>query len=149
MDTISNGTTRAVAWALAPPAILLAALNLPTVFYMNHLTRFATLGAIAATSASIIAGLKIEDPSVAFMTGLLECWIVIWASVLLLRFNPSAEFARLRWSKAPRSTEEYTQDDRVWQKFPSTLSLSRLSWTLDLLISFRRVNWSTEQRRRR
>lgn len=146
MDAINLQTVKTVSWALAPPTILLTALNLPTLFYANTLTRTSTLALVAAAAASVILGLKIESPSVAFMTGLLECWSVIWASVLLLRFNPTADFARLRWHKAPQSPEEYSADDEVWQRFPSAISLARLSWTLDLLISFRRVGWVLEKR---
>lgn len=132
------------AWALAPPTMLLAALNLPTVFYANSLTRSSTLVAIGATAASVIVNLKIENASVAFMTGLLECWITIWAAVLLLRFNPPAGFSRLRWSKAPTRPSEYEADGKVWQRFPETVSLDRLLWTADLLVGFRRVGWSVE-----
>ena len=138
------GQLIAGAWALAPPALLLTALNLPTVFYANKLTRASTLVAVGATAASVIANLKIENPSVAFMTGLLECWITIWASVLLLRFNPPAEFSRLRWSKAPTKTFEYEAEGKVWQRFPEHASMDRLLWTSDLLIGFRRVGWSVE-----
>ena len=144
MESVSPDAIVACSWALAPPALLLAALNFPSLFYRNQLSRGSTLVAIAASSASVITGLKIENPSVAFMTGLLECWIVIWASVLLLRFNPPADFARLRYTKAPRNLSEFEQDGKVWQRFPETISLARLSWTADLLISFRRAGWSFE-----
>jgi hypothetical protein len=146
MDSTNGDTILATAWALTPPTILLTALNFPAVFYANSLTRTSTLVAVAAASASVMAGLRIDDPSVAFMTGLLECWIVIWASVLLLRFNPPADFARLRWHKAPNAPEEYFHEDAVWQGFPQQISLTRLAWTLDLLISFRRVGWVLEKR---
>lgn len=145
MDRVDKATVMALSWAFVPPAILLTALNFPSVFYRNHITRTSTLAAIASTSASVITGLQIENASVAFMTGLLECWIIIWSSVLLLRFNPPADFARLRWTKGPQRPEEYAEDDKVWQRFPERLSWARLSWTLDLLISFRKVGWSLER----
>lgn len=145
MQNINDEAIRSIGWALSPPLILLTALNVPSVFYANYASRTSTLVAIAAASASVIFGVKVDNPSVAFMTGLLECWIVIWASVLLLRFNPPADFARLRYSKAPRSADEYAEGERLWQRYPQRFSLARLSWTLDLAISFRRVGWSIEK----
>jgi hypothetical protein len=145
MEALQQSHLTASIWALAPPTILLAALNFPTIFYASHVTRTATLVAVAATAISVITSLKIENSSVAFMTGLLECWITIWASVLLLRFNPSAEFSRVRWSKAPTNASEYEAEGRIWERFPGQVSLERLFWTMDLMISFRRIGWSFDQ----
>lgn len=148
MEAAQQNHIVAGACALAPPGILLTALNFPSIFYVNQVTRAATLVAVAASSISVITAVKIHNPSIAFMTGLLECWITIWASVLLIRFNPPSDFARLRWSKAPTKPTEYEADGKVWQKFPDKISLERLFWTLDLMISFRRVGWSFEQDKR-
>lgn len=145
MDAIPNDALVAASCTLAPPMILLTALNFPSVFYASQLTRLSTLVAVAASAASVITGLKIDNPSVAFMTGLLECWITIWATVLLLRFNPPAEFSRLRWTKAPTKASEYEADGKVWQRYPESISVERLVWTADLMISFRKVGWSFEQ----
>lgn len=145
MDVLPRDALVATSWALAPPTILLVALNVPSVFYMSQLTRMSTLVAVAASAVSVITSLKIANPSVAFMTGLLECWITIWATVLLIRFNPPADFSRLRWTKAPTRASEYEAGGKVWQRYPESISLERLVWTLDLMISFRRVGWSFEQ----
>lgn len=138
-DTMSTG-----ALVLAPPAILLAALNAPEICYKNHFTRGSTLVAVAASAVGVITQVKISNPSAAFMTGLMECWMIIWASVLLLRFDPTRNFARVRWHKAPLTPNEFLAEDRVWQRYPQAFSVERLSWTMNLLISFRRVGWSTD-----
>ena len=126
---------------LAPPLTLLLALNVPSISFRNYFTRFLTTILVAVSAGNVITEVKIQSPSLAFMTGLLEGWIVIWAAVLLLRYNPSIEARRRRWSREPQNDGEYGEGDLVWQSYPRHDWVSRLWWTTGLVISFRGVGW--------
>lgn len=132
---------KTVAWVLAPPAILLLALNTASITYTNYATRTLAAVLVAASASIVITTVKISIPSVAFMTGLLEGWLVIWAAVLLIYYNPTTEARRRRWSKVPEHDGEFESGGQVWQRYPAHDWTSRLAWSADLLISFRGAGW--------
>jgi hypothetical protein len=126
---------------LTPPALLLLALNIPFVSYRNNAARCLSAVMVAVSAVGVITTVKIKNPSLVFMTGLLEGWIVIWGAVLLIHYNPTVEARRLRWSRVPQHDGEYDEGGSVWQKYPQSDLGDRLMWTLDLLLSFRGVGW--------
>lgn len=126
---------------LVPPAILLLALNVPSLFHRNFATRVLITLLVVLGAGYVIATVHIENASLAFMTGLFEGWTVIWAAVLLIHFTPTTNARRRRWSKVPRFDGEFEEDGVVWQRYPRVDMLSRLCWTVDLLVNFRGVGW--------
>jgi hypothetical protein len=131
--------------SVLPPAILLIALNFPCLSYRNGATNASTFLMVLVAAFKVITYLEIESPTLAYLTGLWECWLVIWSAVLLFRFSPPTQAKRYRWSRKPRDGDEFVADGQVWQRYPVKLSLARLSWTLDLLISFRGEGWQLNE----
>lgn len=129
------------AQVFSAPSILLFAMNSPSLFYRSFPTRVLTVVATASAAGHAITTLRIASPSLAFMTGLLECWTVIWAAVLLLHHKPITDARRRRWSKRPERDGEYDEGGIVWQRYPRHNWVARLAWSFDLLISFRGVGW--------
>ncbi|KAK2033165.1 hypothetical protein LX32DRAFT_679970 [Colletotrichum zoysiae] len=138
---MANNILVTCAQVLSAPALLLFALNAPSVCYRNGATRALATLLTACAAGSVVATVKIAHPSLAFMTGLLESWTVVWAAVLLLRHNPVEDARRRRWSAEPRHDGEYEDGGVVWQRYPRRSWMARLAWTLSLLISFRGVGW--------
>lgn len=132
---------KTVVWVLTPPAILLLALNKAAFVYRSYVTRLLAIALVAASAGTVIAIIKISNPSVAFMTGLLEGWMVIWSAVLLLHHNPLRDARRRRWSKVPKLDGEFEDCDQIWQRYPAHDWMCRLEWTMDLLLNFRGVGW--------
>lgn len=130
-----------VAWVLAPPLILLLALNNAALIYRSYLTRVLATILVAASALTVIKMVKISNPSLAFMTGLLEGWIIIWSAILLLHNNPPKDARRQRWRKDLKLDGEFEDGDQVWQRYPALDWMCRLGWTADLLINFRGVGW--------
>lgn len=129
------------AWVLAPPAILLLALNEATIVYRSYATRLLATLMVAGSAGTVIATVKISNPYLAFMTGLLEGWMITWSAVLLVHFNPPIEARRRRWSQTSMHDGDFEVDDQILQRYPAHDRMERLSWSADLLISFRGVNW--------
>jgi hypothetical protein len=129
------------AQVLSGPGILLCALNLPFLWHGNHAARILTAVLVASAAVNVIGTVKISNPPLAFMTGLLECWTIIWAAVLLLHYNPVTDARRRRLSNSPQKDGEYEESGIVWQTYPPRKIATRLAWTLDMLISFRGVGW--------
>ncbi|KAK1590394.1 uncharacterized protein LY79DRAFT_217331 [Colletotrichum navitas] len=138
---MANSILVTCAQVLSAPALLLFALNVPSVCYRNYATRVLTTLLTAGAAGNVVATVKITYPSVAFMTRLLESWTIIWAAVLLLRHNPVSNARRRRWSREPSLDGEYEEGGLVWQKYPRRSWAARLAWTSNLLISFRGVEW--------
>ncbi|KAK2060003.1 hypothetical protein LY76DRAFT_429334 [Colletotrichum caudatum] len=139
---MTNGISAATcAQVLSAPALLLFALNAPSVCYRNRATRALAALLTAGAAGNVVARVRVAHPSLAFMTGLLESWTVVWAAVLLLRHNPVADARRRRWSEEPRRDGEYEEGGVVWQRYPRRSWMARLAWTSSLLISFRGVGW--------
>lgn len=129
------------AQVIPAPSILLLALNTPTLFYRSSWTRIITLLLIAGAAGRVIATVRISTPSLAFMTGLLECWTVIWAAVLLLRYQPIENASRRSWSRESQRDGEYEERGLIWQRYPQSSRLARLAWTGDLLLGSRGIGW--------
>jgi hypothetical protein len=127
---------------LIPPVLLLLALKMTKITYRNYAARVLSTLSVAISVGYVIATVKIKNPSLAFMTGLLGGWVVIWAAVLLVRLNPTVKARRRRWSTIPQHDGEYKDGDLVWQRYPQRDLNCRLIWTLHLLISFRGVGWN-------
>ncbi|KAK2049522.1 hypothetical protein LZ31DRAFT_343720 [Colletotrichum somersetense] len=139
---MANNILVTCAQVLSAPALLLSALNVPSVCYRNDAARALATLLTAGAAGNVVATVKTAHPSLAFMTGLLESWTVVRAAVfLLLRRNPVGDASRRRWHEEPRHDGDYEDGGVVWQRYPRRSWMARLAWTSSLLISFRGVGW--------
>lgn len=142
MENYSNTTT--ILFVLLPPLTLFLALVLPSFSYRSYATRILTTTFIGFAAVSVVVTVKITNPPLAFMIGLLEGWIVIWAAVLLIRYNPTKDARRRHWSKCSHRSRECNDEHVVWEEYPHDGIASRIGWSIDLLINFRGVGWRFE-----
>jgi hypothetical protein len=140
-DKMWPNQLKALAWILAPPAILLLALNKAVLVYRSYATRVLATVLVAASAVTVIVTVKISNPSLAFMTGLLEGWMVIWSTVLLIHYNPLVDARRRRWRKVSKLDGESEYCGQTWQRYPAHDWMCRLEWTTDLLLNFRGIGW--------
>lgn len=129
------------------PVIILLALNFPGIFYRNAFTQYATVLAVVLTSWEVLLSVTFENPVFAYLVGLFEAWMGIWAFVLVVVHNPSQEFCRLipvrkETHSATKGSTTSGETDLIWQRFPPHMSWERLAWTIDLFINLRGIGWN-------
>ena len=132
---------------IANPLIILLALNFPLLSYRNNYTRYSTLAAVILLSIRVVSSVQLTNPLLAYVVGLFECWLVIWATVLIIIYNPSQQFCKLQYVRKPTNGKEGLLSSQevfylTWQKFPDSVSLERFLWTVDLLINLRGIGWN-------
>lgn len=145
MKYVISSAATTLGWVAMAPTMLLLALNMPWLCYRTKTSRFISLLLVSYAAGRTIFVLDIENASLAFMTGILEGWTVIWAAVLLLRYDPCADACRRRWCKSPVDDGSFEHGNMVWQEYPQRNFKTRIAWTLDLLVSFRGVGWCMGQ----
>ncbi|BCR95302.1 uncharacterized protein AKAW2_20242A [Aspergillus luchuensis] len=101
------------------PVIILLALNFPGIFYRNAFTQYATVLAVVLTSWEVLLSVTFENPVFAYLVGLFEAWMGIWAFVLVVFIIRARNF-----------------------RFPPHMSWERLAWTIDLFINLRGIGWN-------
>ncbi|GAT31085.1 similar to An17g01080 [Aspergillus luchuensis] len=77
------------------PVIILLALNFPGIFYRNAFTQYATVLAVVLTSWEVLLSVTFENPVFAYLVGLFEAWMGIWAFVLVVFIIRARNFVGL------------------------------------------------------
>jgi hypothetical protein len=122
---------------LSPILILSVALSLHEIFLASQLRK---LGLFTLVVFSI--GLSVGLPSTAspiwsYGWGLLNAWAgLVWAPLWLWCLDARLSYL-LHYSRDSTCSE-------IWaiQQYPAEISLTRASWTLNLLTDFRGISWS-------
>jgi hypothetical protein len=125
------------------PGLFLVTLNFPYIFHRNQWTKWTTLLILCAASLYVVLFVELENPTIAYLTGLMTAWYPIWSSFLLFTQPPWMEFQRVKPMKSfPLAGRDKSTFPYEWQTLPQVSFPERLDWTMDLLFGFRGIGWS-------
>jgi hypothetical protein len=128
--------------------------------------RWAVAAAVVYLNVRLVQTTSADNEAMAYATGLMGAWGIIWSLRMLIFTRPQWDTARVerrpRTQKANGFKREAEKEgpstmvppdesvavslrhnEYFWQHFPSTAPfLTRLGWTADLLTSFRGAGWN-------
>ncbi|EGS18754.1 uncharacterized protein CTHT_0053630 [Thermochaetoides thermophila DSM 1495] len=152
------------------PISFLGSVILPVLYLsVPHTTRpwlyrlrWAVAAAVVALNVRLMQTTSAANEAIAYGTGLIAVWGTIWALRMLIFTRPQWEAARI--VRVPKGEAEEGREkkvvkadvaldesvaaaledyDYVWQPYPARAPfLTRLGWSIDLLICFRGAGWN-------